>query len=118
MFRQLHAMSPCGPFLGDDAHDLRDYIAGTAQHDRIANTNVLALELVDVVQRGVRYGRTADKYGIETCDGRERACAADLPLDCPHPRHLFLCRKLVRDGPARRTRDKAKLRCWSSESTL
>ena len=78
-------------------------------HDRVADANVLALQFVDVVQRGVADGHAADEHGLEPRDGRQRAGAPHLPLDRAHRRHLLLGGKLVGDRPARRARNEAKL---------
>ena len=64
-----------------DAHDLRDDVAGAAHDHRVADADVLAGDLVLVVQRGVRDHDAADRHGLELGGGRQRAGAADLDVD-------------------------------------
>ena len=46
--------------LPDDAHHFRDHVAGAPDDDGIADTHVLALYLVGIVQGGIGHGHTAE----------------------------------------------------------
>ena len=73
---------------------LRDHIAG-AQHDHIlARADVLAQEVLLVVQRGHR-------HGLEDGEGMEVAVLADVPVDALQPGHRGRRRELPRHRPAR-----------------
>ena len=74
-------MAPRGPLLQDDAHDLRDDVAGALDHHRIADAHILARDLVFVVQRGVLHHDAADRDGLQFGDRRQLARAADLDVD-------------------------------------
>ena len=88
----------------DDADHLGDDVAGALHHDGIADADVLAGDLVLVVERGVRDHHAADRDGLEFRDRRQRAGAADLDLDGLQDGHGLLSGELVGDGPARRAR--------------
>ena len=96
------------PLVQDDAHHLRDDVAGAAHDHRVADADVLARDLVLVVQRGVGHDHAADRDRLELGGGRERAGAADLDLDVEQRGGDLLGRELVGDGPARRARDEAQ----------
>ena len=49
--------------LEHDLHHLRDHVAGALHHDGVADAHVLALDLVLVVERGVRDRDPADVHG-------------------------------------------------------
>ena len=106
--RELVGLGALGPLVGDDAHDLRDDVAGAAHDHRVADADVLARDLVLVVQRRVRHHHAADRHRLELGGRRQRAGAADLDLDVVEPRHRLLRRELVGDGPARRARHEAQ----------
>ena len=89
-------------------HDLRDDVAGALHDDGVADADVLARDLVLVVQRRVGDDDAADGDRLEPGDRRQRAGAADLDLDVAQHRRRLLGRELVRDGPARRARDEAE----------
>ena len=108
--RDLVGLRALGPLVEHDAHHLRDDVAGAAHDHRVADADVLAGDLVLVVQRGVRHHDAADRHRLEHGGGRERAGAADLDLDAQQLRHRLLRRELVGDGPARRARHEAQPR--------
>ena len=88
-----------------DADDFGDHVAGTAHDHGIADVDILAPDLILVVQRRVGHRDAADEHGREPRDGRDRTGAPDLDVDPEHlGRHLFR-RELVRHGPARFARD-------------
>ncbi len=64
-----------------NAHDLRDHVARALDHDAVAYADVLAVDLVLVVERRVRDGDAADRHRLELRHGCERPGAADLDLD-------------------------------------
>ena len=109
LLRQHDGARTAHAFLRDHAHEFRDHVAGTTHDDRVADADVLARDLVHVVQRDVADGYAADEDGHDVRDRRERAGAADVEPDVLHHRRLFLRRKLVRDGPARRARDESEV---------
>ena len=53
------------PLLGHDFDDVRDDFAGPLDDDRVAEVQVEALDLVDVVQRDVGDGDAADEDRLE-----------------------------------------------------
>ena len=59
------------------AHDVRDDVAGALEQHRVADADVLALDLVHVVQRDVADGDAADRHRLELGDRRQHAGAAD-----------------------------------------
>ena len=90
------------------AHDLRDNVPGALDHDPITDADVLALDLVLIVERRVRDGDATDPDRIESRDRRERAGAADLELDRLEGRLRLLGRELEGDRPARRAGEGAE----------
>ena len=104
----LVGLGALGPLLEHDAHHLRDHVAGAADDHRVADADVLARDLVLVVQRGVGHDHAADRHRLELGGRRERAGAADLDLDVEQPVVASCGRELVGDGPARRARDEAQ----------
>ena len=104
----LVGLGALGPLVEHDAHHLRDDVAGAAHDHRVADADVLARDLVLVVQRGVGDDHAADRHRLELGGGRQRAGAADLDLDVEQARRRLLRRELVGDGPARRARDEAQ----------
>jgi len=96
------------PLLQNDAHDLRDHVAGALHHHGVADAHVLAFDLFLVVQGRILHHHAADGEWLELGHGRELAGAADLDIDIEQGRLRLLRGEFVRDRPARRTRDKAK----------
>ena len=97
-----------GPLLLDHAENLRDDVAGTLDDDGIADADVLARDLVFIVQGGVLHDDAADGHRLELGDGGQRAGASDLNFDVVEDGGRLLGREFVRDGVARRTRDEAQ----------
>src|SRR5439155_392337 len=48
--RHAEALLAARPPLGHDLHDVRDHVAGALEEDRVADADVLALDLVHVVE--------------------------------------------------------------------
>ena len=83
---------------GDDGgNDL----AGFFNDDDIAHTDVLAFDLLVVVQRGIADGAPADEHGHQPRHGRESASAAHLDVDGQQLGLRLLGLVFVGNGPAR-----------------
>ena len=91
-----------------DAHDFRDDIPGTTNYHGVAAPDILPAHFIFVVQRGVGYCDSTDKYRGEACNRGECAGAADLYLDIQHPGLRFRSRKFVRYGKSRGPGDEAQ----------
>ena len=97
-----------GTQLEHGSHDLGNDVAGLVDDDRVAHADVLALDLVLVVQGCAGDGGAGDDHRVELGDRRQDARAADLDADLAQHGALLLGRELERDGPARRTRGEAE----------
>ena len=64
------------PLVEDDAQHLRDDVAGALHDHGVADADVLARDLVLVVQRGVGDDDAADRHRLQLGDRRQRAGAA------------------------------------------
>ena len=106
--RKLIGLRAVRPLLRHHFDDLRNDVAGALHDDRIADANILARDLVFIVQRGVLHDDAADRHRLEPRDRRQRAGAADLNLDVAQNCRRAFGRELMRDGPARRARDEAE----------
>ena len=93
--------------VGDDAEDLRDHVAGPLQHHGVADADVLAGDLVLVVQRGAGDDDAADIDRLKPCDRGQRAGAADLDVDLFEQRDGLLGGEFPGDGPAWGAADEA-----------
>ena len=91
-----------GPPVGEDADDLRDHVAGALDHHMVADADVLAADLVLVVQCRVGDDDPADGDRRQPRHRRQRACPPDLDVDGVENRFCLLGRKFVRQRPARR----------------
>ena len=96
------------PPFGYHGNDLRDHVAGALQHDGVADADVLAGDLVLVVQRRVLHQHAADIHRLEPRDRRQRAGAADLDADVLQHGHRLFGGELPGDRPARRAADEAE----------
>ena len=107
------------PLVHYHIDNLRDHVARALDDDGVADADVAPLaqhlalaanplDVVLVVQRHVLHDDAADTDGFELADRRQRAGAADLDFDVLEHGRGALGRKLVRDRPARRTRDEAE----------
>src|SRR5690606_27087725 len=68
------------PPVESDADDLRDDVARPLDHDAVPDPDVLAVELVLVVERRARNRDAADADRAQPRDGGDRARTADLEL--------------------------------------
>ena len=82
--------------------DSRDDVAGLLDDDGVAFAQVLAGDVLGVVQRRHRDRRAGDEDRLEHGVGRVRARASDVHLDPQQPRVLLLRRELERGRPARK----------------
>ena len=96
-----HSCSLPGAILDDRADDLRDDVAGPLHDDVVAGADVLAVDVVLVVQRGPLHGDAADEDRLEHGERREDAGAAHVDLDGAQPRRGRGGGELVGDRPAR-----------------
>ena len=101
MCRHRDALLTAGALFLVHADDGRNDLAGLFDGDEVADPDVLALDLLEVVQRGVAHGAAAEEDGLEPRDGRERAGAADLDVHREQSRLGLLRLVFVGDGPAR-----------------
>ncbi len=81
--------------------DLRDHVAGTHGDHLVAGPDVLADQVLLVVQRRHLHGDAADLHRLEHGERVQVAELAHVPLDLPHAGHGGRRRELPRDGPAR-----------------
>src|SRR6185369_13992876 len=72
------------------------------------DADVLAPDLVLVMQRSVGYRDAADEYGLQARDRGQCAGASDLDTDVEDFGRHLLGGKLVRDGEPGRARDEAE----------
>ena len=86
------------------AHDRRDHlgddIARALDDDRVADADVLAVDVLLVVERRHLDARPADDDRLEHGEGVERARAAHVDGDVEELRRALLGRELEGDGPA------------------
>jgi hypothetical protein len=80
---------------------LRDHVSGPLDDDEVALADVLAVDVLLVVERGVRDGHAAHVDGLELRPRIERARAPDADVDLPQLRDGRRRRPLVRARPAR-----------------
>ena len=97
-----------GAKADDGPDDLRDDVAGALDDDGVADADVLAMDVVFVVERREADGGAADVHGLEDGVGVEAAGAADVDADVEELRRRLDGRELVGDGPARLASDEAK----------
>ena len=84
--------------------DARDDVTGLLDDHELAGADVLADDVVGVVQRRHRDGRPGDDRRLEHGERRGRAGPADVDLDAMQHRDFLLGGKLERGGPARELR--------------
>ena len=94
-----------GSLVRERADDLRDHVAGLLEHDVVADPDVLAADLVEVVE-----GRPCDRRArhlrrAQVGDRRQRPGPADVRDDVLDDGLDLLRRELVGDRPARRPAD-------------
>ncbi len=96
------------PLLREHAQHLGDHVAGALDRHGVVDAHIEPLDLVLVVERGVRDHDAADRHRLEPRNRRERAGAADLDVDGVYDGGRLLGRELVRDRPARIARNEAE----------
>ena len=103
-----HPPRPCigRAVFGNHAHDFGNHIAGPAHDHAVAFAHIQPRDLVGVVQGGVGDSDAGDLHRLQPRHRCDRAGAADLHFDGAQHGGLLLGRELVRDGPARCTRNK------------
>lgn len=82
------------------SHDLRDDITGALDHDRVADADVLALQLILVVQGGIGHNDTADRDRGQPRNRGQLAGPSHLDVDILQQGRGLFGREFVRDGPA------------------
>ena len=97
-----------GPQRQHRADDLGDHVAGLAQDDGVAGADVLALDLVGVVQRRPLDRRAGDLGRLHHPERRHPAGAAGVDLDREELGVDLLGRVLERDRPPRRAAGRAR----------
>src|SRR5205823_1611829 len=75
--RHAEALLAALPPLGHHLHDVRDHVARALEEDGVADADVLALDLVHVVERRVADGHPAHLHRLELRHGRQHARASD-----------------------------------------
>ena len=93
-----------GRCLEEDAGHLRDDVARLLDGDGVADADVLAREVLVVVEGRAADGRPREEDRLELGDGRQDARPPHLDDDRRHPRRRLLGRELVGEGPARELR--------------
>ena len=83
------------------ADDARDDVAGLLDDHPVAFADVLARDVVGVVQRRHRDRRAGEEHRLEHRERRHRAGAADVDVDPSQQRRLLLRGELEGDRPAR-----------------
>ena len=102
--REFERLRVRRPLLQHHRDDLRDDVARALHDHGVADADVLARDLVLVVQRGVGDHHAAHGDGLELGDRRQRTGAADLDVDLAQHGRRLLGGEFVGDGPARRAR--------------
>ena len=105
---QTHFARVGRPAVEQHPRHFGDHVACAPYHDRIADAQSLALDLVDVVQGRIADGHAADEHRFETRHRRERTGASDLESDLAHHGKRLVGGEFVGDRPTRRTRDEAE----------
>ncbi len=108
MRRNRTACCPFGRFSATHPNHLRYHVARALNDDGIAFADVLALDLVLVVQCRALHDDAADGNRLELCDRRQRAAPAHLNDDVVDDRLGLLRRKFMGEGPARRAAHEAQ----------
>ena len=81
--------------------DLRDHVTGALDDHEVADADVLAPDVVLVVQRRARHGDAADVHRLELRERVQHARAADADVDRDQARHRRGRRPLERTREAR-----------------
>ena len=92
---------PRRPARRHDVHHVWDHVAGALDQHRVADPNVLAPDLVLVVEADVADDHTGQLDGIELSARREDPGLADLHADRPDDGGRLARGEFERDRPAR-----------------
>ena len=106
--RHLPDALGAGAALHERPDDLRDDVARLLEDDLIADPDVLAADLVEVVERGPGDGRAGDPGRAQVGDRRQRPGPPDIGHDVLDERLDLLGGELEGDRPARSPRDHAQ----------
>jgi hypothetical protein len=87
--------------LAGGADDLRDHVARALDDHEIALADVLAADVVLVVERGARHRHAPHVHGLELGERVEDTRASHADVDLHEPRHGRRGRPLERAGEAR-----------------
>src|ERR1700731_2931417 len=78
--RHLERLRARMPLLGDANH-VRNHVAGALDQYGVALTNILAANLVEVVQGSIRNRHARELHGTKLADWSQRSNPADLHVD-------------------------------------
>ena len=92
------------------AHDLRDHIARTLHHNRVANADILARDLIFIVQRRIGDDDATHRDGLEFSHRRQGTRATDLDFNIAQDGDGLFRREFMGLRPARRARHETKTR--------
>ena len=95
-------------FFFDNLNNLRDYVTGALDYNRIANADVFAPDFVFIMQRGVRNDDTADIYRFQVGYRCQGTGPPDLDADVVDSGDGLFGREFVGDCPTRRPSQKAQ----------
>jgi hypothetical protein len=90
-----------GALVDQGTDDLGDHLAALLDHDSVPHADVLAADLLEVVQRRAGDRRAEQEHGLEVGDRRDRPSAPDLQANGFERRHRRLGLELERQRPAR-----------------
>ena len=90
------------------AHDFGNHIAGTPDVDLVANTNILALDLIHIMQGRVTDSNTTNEHRLQSGNGCNGSSTANLKIHICDKCNFFLGRKFMGNGPAWCTCNKTK----------
>src|SRR4051812_27713384 len=96
------------PSFGNDLNHLWNHVTRSLNHNSVANADVLAPDLILIVERGSADDYASDINGLQHGQRRQRPGAADIDDDvvdagCLLGRREFVCR-----GPARLSGDETQ----------
>ncbi len=104
-FRDAVALFLAGSLLKDRPYHLRYHVARPLDDDGVALADVLAPDIVLIVEGGLLDDDPADLHWLEDSERVQAACAADVDSDALELRRRLHRRELVGDGPARLATD-------------
>ena len=90
------------------AHNLGYHIARALDDYRVANADILARNLIGIMQGGIAHAHATNRDLLQFGNRRKRTCAPHLNVDILQHGCRLLRRKFMCDRPARRARYKAQ----------